>query len=132
LGKWWFPKKNGQLEIKKANGIYTGQVIAYDDPEALDKNNPDPKLAKRKFIGIEMLSNFKYDSSKNQWSDGTIYDGDSGKTYNCSLWFDKGKPTELRARGYIGISLLGRTEVFQRVTAADEKAAAEKQEDKGK
>lgn len=128
LGKYWFPKKNGQFEIKKANGIYSGRVIAYDDPEGLDKNNPDPKLAARKFVGIEMLSNFQYDPAKNQWSEGTIYDGDSGKTYSCTLWFDKGKPGELRARGYIGISILGRTEVFQRVTAADEKAAAEKEQ----
>jgi uncharacterized protein (DUF2147 family) len=129
LGKWWFPKKNGQFEIKKANGIYTGRVIAYDDPEALDKHNPDPKLAARKFIGIEMLSNFQYDPAKNQWSEGTIYDGDSGKTYSCTLWFEKGKPNELRGRGYIGISLLGRTEVFERVTADDEKAAARKKSD---
>jgi len=126
LGKWWFPKKNGQFEIKNANGIYSGRVIAYDDPDALDKNNPDPKLAARKFIGIEMLSDFKYDSAKNQWSEGTIYDGDSGKTYKCTLWIEKGKPNELRGRGYIGISLLGRTEVFQRVTADDEKPAARK------
>lgn len=132
LGKWWFPKKNGQFEIKKANGIYTGRVIAYDDPEALDKNNPDPNLAARKFVGIEMLSNFQYDPAKNQWSEGTIYDGDSGKTYSCSLWFEKGKPNELRGRGYIGISLLGRTEVFQRVTADDEQAAEQKSDEKSK
>jgi uncharacterized protein (DUF2147 family) len=132
LGKWWFPKKNGQFEIKKAKGIYTGTVIAYDDPEALDKHNPDPELAKRKFIGIEMLSDFQYDSAKNRWSEGTIYDGNSGKTYSCTLWFEDGKPNELRGRGYVGISLLGRTEVFQRVTPADEQAAAEKKNEESK
>ncbi len=115
LGKWWFPEKNGQFEVTKDKGIYTGRVIEYDDPEALDKNNPDPKLAKRKFIGVEMLSNFKYDSAENQWLGGTIYDGDSGKTYKCSLWFEPGKPNELCARGYVGISLFGRTETFERV-----------------
>jgi uncharacterized protein (DUF2147 family) len=132
LGKWWFPKKNGQFEIKKAKGIYTGRVIAYDNPDALDKHNPDPALAARKFVGIEMLSSFKYDPEQNQWLEGTIYDGDSGKTYSGSLWFEKGKPNELRGRGYIGISLLGRTEVFQRVTADDEKAAARKKNEKSK
>jgi uncharacterized protein (DUF2147 family) len=130
LGKWWFPKKNGQFEFTKTNGIYTGRVVAYDDAEALDKHNPDPKLAARKFIGIEMLSNFKYDPEKSQWLDGTIYDGDSGKTYSCTLWFEKNKPNELRARGYIGISLLGRTETFRRVTAEDEAAAARKSAEK--
>ena len=132
LGKWWFPKKNGQFEIKKTNGIYAGRVVAYDVPDALDKHNPNPKLAARKFVGIEMLSNFKYDSAKNQWTEGTIYDGDSGKTYKCSLWFEEGKPDELCARGYVGISLFGRTEVFRRVTADDEKAASQKNEEESK
>jgi uncharacterized protein (DUF2147 family) len=131
LGKWWFPKKNGQLEITKSGGVYSGKVIAYDDPEVLDNKNPDPELAKRKFVGIEMLSNFKYDADENQWLGGTIYDGDSGKTYKCTLWFEDGKPDELKARGYIGISLLGRTETFKRVTAEDEQAAAEKESKAG-
>jgi uncharacterized protein (DUF2147 family) len=128
LGKWWFPKKNGQFEMKQSGGVYTGTVIDYDKPETLDNKNPDPELAKRKFIGIDMLSNFKYDSGEKQWLGGTIYDGDSGKTYKCTLWFEKNKPDELYARGYIGISILGRTEIFKRVTAEEEAAAAEKKE----
>jgi uncharacterized protein (DUF2147 family) len=123
LGKWWFPKKNGHFEITESGGVYKGTVVAYDDAAALDKNNPDPELAKRKFIGIDMLSNFKYDADEKQWLGGTIYDGDSGKTYKCTMWFEQNKPDELYARGYIGIALLGRTEVFKRVTAEDEKAA---------
>jgi len=123
LGKWWFPKKNGQFEITESGGIYRGTVVAYDDAAALDNKNPDPELAKRKFIGIDMRSNFKYDPTEKQWLGGTIYDGDSGKTYKCTMWFEPNKPDELYARGYIGIALLGRTEVFKRVTAADEQAA---------
>ena len=53
---------------------------------------------------------------------GTIYDGDSGKTYNCTLWFENGDTAQLSARGYVGISLFGRTEVFTRVTDKDEKS----------
>jgi uncharacterized protein (DUF2147 family) len=121
LGKFWFPKKNGKFEVKKEKGIYTGRVIAYDDADALDKNNPDAELAKRKFIGIDMLSNFKYDAGAKQWNGGTIYDGDSGKTYKCTLWFDGNDTSVLKGRGYIGVSLFGRNEAFQRVTAEDEK-----------
>src|SRR5262249_32608294 len=107
------------------NEMYTGRVIEYGkNPEALDKHNPDPILAKRKFVGIEMLSNFKYDPAKNQWIEGTIYDGDTGKTYSGSLWFEDGHPNELQGRGYVGFALFGRTETFQRVTEKDEKAAA--------
>ncbi|MFO0948959.1 MAG: DUF2147 domain-containing protein [Planctomycetota bacterium] len=115
LGKWWFPKKNGQMEITKKGDIYSGKVISYEDPDALDDENPDPKLRTRKFVGIEMLSGFKYNADKKQYVDGTIYDGDSGKTYSGYLWFEEGQPDKLNGRGYVGLSFFGRTEVFERV-----------------
>ena len=30
LGKWWFPKKNGKLEVRRENGVYFGKIVAYD------------------------------------------------------------------------------------------------------
>ena len=125
LGKWWFPKKNGKMEVRGEKGGYFGRVVAYDKPDALDKNNPDPDLRTRPFVGIDMLRDFTYDGKKKQWSGGTIYDGDSGKSYNCTLWFENGDTSQLNARGYVGISIFGRTEVFVRVTEKDEKAEAE-------
>jgi uncharacterized protein (DUF2147 family) len=122
IGKWWFPKKNGKMEVRREKGIYFGKVVAYDKPGALDKYNPDPELAKRPFVGIDMLQDFAYDPKKKEWSGGTIYDGDSGKTYNCTLWFENGDTSQLSARGYVGISLFGRTEIFTRVTEKDEQA----------
>jgi uncharacterized protein (DUF2147 family) len=46
------------------------------------------------------------------WSGGFIYDPNSGKTYRCKLKL-KDRNT-LKLRGYIGISLLGRTDVWTR------------------
>ena len=43
------------------------------------------------------------------YKDGTIYDPKSGKTYSCKMTIDGNK---LKIRGYIGISLFGRTEVW--------------------
>jgi uncharacterized protein (DUF2147 family) len=124
VGKWWFPKKNGKMEIKKEGNVYNGKVIAYDKEGQLDEKNPDPKLQTRPFVGIEMLRNFKHDAEAQKWSGGTIYDGDSGKTYKCNMWFDGDDLQNLNARGYVGLSVFGRTEVFTRVTPEDE--AAEK------
>jgi uncharacterized protein (DUF2147 family) len=114
------------MEVRCEKGIYTGKVIAYDKPGALDKNNPDAELRKRPFVGVEMLQNFTYDAKKKQWSGGTIYDGDSGKTYNCTLWFEDAETDNLNARGYVGISIFGRTEVFTRVTDQEEKVERDK------
>jgi uncharacterized protein (DUF2147 family) len=46
------------------------------------------------------------------WEDGTIYDPNNGKTYSCTIKIKKAN--ELEIRGFIGISLLGRTTVWTR------------------
>jgi uncharacterized protein (DUF2147 family) len=56
-------------------------------------------------VGTVILKDFKY--SGKTWEDGTIYDPKNGKTYSCII---KAKGlNNLDIRGYIGISLLGRT-----------------------
>lgn len=129
-GIWHFPKKNGKMEIYREGDKFFGKVISYEDPESLDKNNPDPKLQTRKFIGIQMLHDFDYDADSGKWTNGKIYDGDSGKTYKCTMWFEDGDLNKLNARGYIGVALLGRTEIFTRTTADAPDAITKKKEDK--
>ena len=119
LGKWWFPKKNGKMEVRVREGEVSRHGDRVRQARPLDKNNPDPELRKRPFVGVEMLQNFTYDPKKKEWSGGTIYDGESGKTYNCTLWFESGDTSQLNSRGYVGISLFGRTEIFTRVVDDD-------------
>lgn len=57
-----------------------------------------------------ILKNFLFREGK--YSDGQIYDPDSGKTYDCMMWLEGLK---LKVRGYVGVSLFGRTETFERV-----------------
>ena len=46
------------------------------------------------------------------WEGGTILDPKSGKTYSCYITFDN--VNTLKVRGYIGFSLLGRTQKWIR------------------
>lgn len=117
LGRYWFPERDGQFEVYKKAGRYFGRVISFDEAGQLDENNTDPELRSRPFVGIDMLAGFEFDASESRWTDGTIYDPKSGKTYDCNLWFDVDEPQVLQARGYIGFSFLGRTETFDRVVA---------------
>jgi uncharacterized protein (DUF2147 family) len=57
-----------------------------------------------------MLTDFSYNDGA--WDDGKIYDPYSGKTYSSTL---KLKDDKLNIRGYIGVSLFGRTTVWQRI-----------------
>ncbi|MDH3984403.1 MAG: DUF2147 domain-containing protein, partial [Gammaproteobacteria bacterium] len=57
------------------------------------------------------IQNFRYDGN-GEWSGGSIYDPNSGKTYRCKLRLVD--PDTLKVRGFIGIALIGRTETWKR------------------
>lgn len=48
------------------------------------------------------------------WSGGTIVDPASGSTYKCSLRVADPAGRKLEVRGYLGVSLLGRTQTWLR------------------
>jgi uncharacterized protein (DUF2147 family) len=52
-----------------------------------------------------ILKGFEKDGD-NEYEDGTIYDPKNGKTYSCII---RQKGNKLSVRGYIGVSLIGRT-----------------------
>ena len=114
-GTYWLPEKDGQIEVYQKAEKYFGRIIAYDVAGQLDEKNPNPALRTRPIIGVDLLSDFIFDGESGRWIAGTIYDAKSGKTYKCKLWFEDDEPGVLWARGYIGISLLGRTERFERI-----------------
>jgi uncharacterized protein (DUF2147 family) len=53
------------------------------------------------------------DDGKGTWHKGTIYDANDGKTYKCKMRLE-GEDT-LKVRGFIGFSMIGRTEEWTRV-----------------
>ena len=123
LGVWWTPTKDGKFEIYRSeDNRYFGKILGGDGPEQFDTKNPDPDLQSRSLIGVNFLSDFSYDSDKAQWVDGTIYDPNNGRTYDCKMWLDENDATKLNARGFLGISAFGRTEVFTRVEGGDAQA----------
>jgi uncharacterized protein (DUF2147 family) len=119
LGTYWLPEKDGKLEVYETGGRFFGRITAYDVVGQTDEKNPDKKLRDRPIIGVNLLTNFAYDIDSDRWMDGTIYDAKSGKTYKCRVWFEDGDKSVLWARGFIGFSLLGRTEKFERVVASE-------------
>jgi uncharacterized protein (DUF2147 family) len=82
-----------------------------DGKAKTDARNPENNLKSRPIWGLEILKGFKYDDGI--WEDGTIYDPKSGKTYSCKLTLSGND--KLNVRGYMGISIIGRTDVWSRV-----------------
>ena len=116
-GLWYNDAKTAKVQITKAsNGKFNGKIVWLKEPTEngkprTDVLNPNEKLRKRPILGLNILSGFDKDGD-NQYVDGRIYDPKNGKTYSCKMTY-KGKTLDIR--GYIGISLLGRTTVWERV-----------------
>ncbi|MBI5119125.1 DUF2147 domain-containing protein [Candidatus Poribacteria bacterium] len=116
LGQWFTDGGESIVEIYKCNESYCGKIIWLKEPkntdgtEKTDSKNPDVSKKARKVLGMDIVWGFQH-KSNNAWSMGNIYDPKSGKTYSCSAKLDK---DNLNIRGFIGVSLLGRTTVWKR------------------
>lgn len=112
IGNWLSPKKDSEIQIFKVNNKYYGKIVWGKGESTKDIKNPDVKLRSRDLIGLVILSNFEFD--EDEWNNGTIYDPREGKTYSCVITM-KNK-NELNIRGYVGVSLFGRAEVWTKST----------------
>jgi uncharacterized protein (DUF2147 family) len=117
VGVWKDGKGKGHVKIYKQNGRYYGKIIWLQKPKdengkpKVDKNNPNASLRNKPLIGLTMLKNFEYEDG--EWSGGNIYNPSDGKEYKAYMKL-KDKNT-LSVRGYVGISLLGKTDTWTRV-----------------
>lgn len=114
-GTWLSGDGDGLIQVSVNGTVISGTILGSpnkdpDRPET-DIHNPDPALRGRRLVGLNIFSGIQYDGD-GAWSGGFIYDPNSGKTYRCKL--ELTDLNTLRLRGYIGISLFGRTEVWKR------------------
>lgn len=111
LGEWLSPKKDSRFLIFKKGEKYYGKILWGEGPDSKDSKNPDPKLRGRNLVGLTILNDFVF-SGDNTWENGTIYDPREGKTYSCKMSLRSSD--QLNVRGYVGISMFGRTEIWTR------------------
>ncbi len=84
-------------------------------PDRLDTKNPDHTLQSRSLCGLRIGQGFHL-ASPAKAEGGTIYDPKSGKTYQGTL---TNNGDQLNLRGFIGISLFGRSERWTRTPAVE-------------
>jgi uncharacterized protein (DUF2147 family) len=70
------------------------------------------KKHNQKIIGMTILWDLEQDDD--EWSGGQIMDPNNGKTYKCYIALEEGGK-KLKVRGFIGFSLIGRTQYWHRV-----------------
>ena len=95
---------------------WLGRPLDENGQERRDGLNPDPALRDRPVLGLQILRDVgAVPDRKGAYRGGRIYDPESGKTYRCTLRLDD--DGRLRFRGYVGISLFGRTTIWTRAGA---------------
>ncbi len=101
------------VEIYKKNGKVYGKVAEILNPAKKNATCKDcPGDAKGKPIeGLVILKGLEKDGD--EYSGGTIMDPQNGKVYKCYIALEN--ENKLKVRGYIGFSLLGRTQYWTRV-----------------
>ena len=106
-------KPKSVVYIYKANdGKYYGKIVKlFRDPG----EDPNPKCDKcpgdrknKPIIGMVILTKLEK-VDKNMWDHGRILDPGNGKIYDCKMWIENGN---LQVRGYIGWSLIGRSQTW--------------------
>ena len=119
-------KGYAHIEMTRDGDAYAGAIVWLNEPNypaddemagqpKIDRMNPDHALRQRPIIGLRIVNGLRF-AGDGSWEDGTIYDPESGKTYRSKAWIaDSGE--KLNLRGYIGISLFGRTSEWKRVHA---------------
>ena len=111
LGEWLSEEKDGKVLIFKQGEKYFGKVVWGKSSGKKDEKNPDHSLRNKDIIGSTILKDFSFKGKS--WEGGSVYDPNNGKSYSCTMKLKSND--ELEIRGYIGISLLGRSTVWTRV-----------------
>jgi uncharacterized protein (DUF2147 family) len=116
---WWLDESGrGGILIQACGDKLCGRLAWLKEPidpktgkPKIDDKNDDPGLKNRPLCGLTMLWDFSATDPGN-WDGGRIYDPESGNTYKSVMAL---KPDgTLKVRGYIGISLFGRSQIWTR------------------
>lgn len=108
-------KPRSLIRISEHNGEYSAVVekglLETDTGEKVCDKCTDERKG-QKIIGMTIAKGLKQNGSK--YDGGEILDPDNGKIYKCKMTLDE-SGNKLEVRGYIGISLIGRSQTWHRV-----------------
>ena len=106
-------KPRGTVRIYEQNGVYLGRIESSFNPadrtDHCDKCTDDRKDAP--IIGLVIMRGVT--KHGDEYTGGNILDPDTGSIYRCRFTMSP-DGQKLFLRGYLGVSLLGRTQTWTR------------------
>lgn len=121
LGKWITVEHNLEVQVYKKDDNFQAKIIWFKIEDTtrpmntrMDEKNPNPSLRTRKWLGMEVLRNLKYNEEDNEWEDGIIYDAKHGRYWDSVAWINK--KGLLKVKGYWVFRWISETLTFKRVS----------------
>lgn len=108
-----------KVRIYRSGDTYEARIIWLEHPLdaagnlRVDALNPDPVLRSVRADRIVLIRGLRYDSHKDTWHGGTIYNPVEGKSYDVTAEF--GSSSVLKVRGYVGSPMFGRTLEWKKI-----------------
>lgn len=123
-GIWLTEDRDGAIEIYSCGAKLCGRLVWFEtDPKPEDHRHTGspvehgsagPDVAAESLCRLQLLGDLVA-AGDHTWKDGWILDPETGRTYSARLTLESA--TTLRVRGYIGIPLLGGSQLWTRAPA---------------
>lgn len=113
LGQWYTEGCQALFDFYRCGQEYKAKLYPLDNPEMVDSNNPVDSLKNRTLKGAITIYSLHYDSKKQRWNNGKVYNPEDGKTYSCYCSLRK-RGMQLYFREFIGVSILGGSQIWTR------------------
>jgi uncharacterized protein (DUF2147 family) len=115
---YWKAPSGAIVQVHPCGGQVCLKIVKLSPviPEKVDAHNPEEKLRGRPLCGLDIGTGFRQVDA-NHLVDGHLYDPEFGHTYAGTI---STEGDEMKLRGYIGIALFGRTEIWKRAAPVQE------------
>ena len=114
-GLWLTQNKRSVIKIERCDLGLCGKIHwIIEGGMQYDAKNPDESRRNAPMCGLQILWGFDK-KSDSKWTGGRIYKADDGDVYKSNLSMQG--YDALKVRGYVGLSLFGKTQLWQRVQA---------------
>ena len=109
-GRWTTAAGTAEVEIAPCGQRLCGTIVRVLSNRSM--SDPTVELKDVPGVGTQVLIDFESEG-EGQWA-GKIFNRETGKTYSCTMKLRS--PEELEVHPYIGIRLIGQTQIWKRVT----------------
>ena len=117
-GYWLTENRKAIVRIEPCGGDTCGRMVWVENAidgagqPKRDLRNSDAAMRDRPICGLELVGGLDRADS-GTWQDGWLYNPKDGATYSAEI--RAVSPSELEVRGYLGVPMLGKSQIWTRV-----------------